>query len=67
MKKFTTSRALAEAMKTLTQARDEAQRKGDVENLINIGITFYEFALKLPADSEEKVKNHIGFVGEKDD
>lgn len=67
MKKFSTSRALSEAMKTLAIAREEAERKGDVENLINIGITFYEFALKLPAESEEKVKNHIGFIGEKND
>lgn len=65
MKNFSTKNCLNEAFKTLKIARDEAEIKGDIENLLNIGITFYEFATKVPAElheHEQKVKQKIGFV-----
>lgn len=67
MKKKYSKKAFEEAMRTLLMARKEAKRSGDTENLINIGITFYEFGLKLPVDDDEKVKNKIGFIHVEED
>lgn len=70
MKNFNKKHCLNEAYKSLKIARDQAERKGDVENLINISITFYEFATKVPADlqgHEDKVKQTIGFVEHSND
>lgn len=67
MKKKYSSKAFKEAMETLYLARHEAKKKGDTENLINISITFYEFALKLPVEGDDKIKSKIGFIGHCDD
>lgn len=64
MTKFTKKNCFNEAYKSLKIARDEALKKGDVENLINISITFYEFATKASElqEREEQIKKKIGFV-----
>lgn len=64
MKNFTDKNCLNEAYKSLKIARKEALKKGDVENLINISITFYEFATKAAElqEREDQIKKKIGFV-----
>lgn len=69
-KKVGPKKALRRAFRALDDAHNEAKRHGDVEALLNIGITYFEFALKVPGelhDEVEKAKHKIGFVGDKDD
>lgn len=56
------------AFATMADARKEAVRKGDVEGLLNISITYFEFSVKMAENEEhdaKKNKNKLGFHHER--
>jgi len=56
------------AFATMADARKEAKRKGDVEGLLNISITYFEFSVKLSENEEltgKKKNNKLGFHHER--
>ncbi len=56
------------AFDTMRDARKEAVKKGDVEGLLNISITYFEFHVKMSESGEldnKKKKSKLGFHHER--
>lgn len=63
MAKFTQKKCYDEALDTLLMARKEAVLRGETINIINIGITLYEFAKGWQVEPvQDNNKPSIGFV-----
>lgn len=60
---MTPNAILRKSLKVLQDAHKEAKRRGDIEALLNIGITYAELAGKIPGNP--KKKQHLGFHHER--